>query len=53
VVIIGRHSVHDVQTMLICVITAVALWRWRIPEPLVVAAAGLTGLLLFGLPGVR
>jgi chromate transporter len=53
VFVIGRHSIHDFKTVLICAVTALAIWRWKIPEPLIVVAAGLTGLLIFDLPALR
>lgn len=50
VLIIARHSVHDLQTVAICAATGLAMWRWKIPEPVLVAASGLAGLLVLGLP---
>jgi len=36
--------------MLIFALTAMTLWRWKIPEPIIVLASGAVGLLIFGLP---
>jgi len=50
IVIIGRHSIHDIPTLIIFALTAMTLWRWKIPEPIIVLASGAVGLLIFGLP---
>ena len=47
--VIGRNSVRDLQTVIIFAVVAIALWKWRIPEPILVAASGVVGLLIFGL----
>jgi len=46
VVVLARRSVFDVYTALICLITLVVLFRWKVPEPLVIACAAGAGLLL-------
>ena len=48
--IIGRHSIRDPQTVIIFALVAIALWRWKIPEPILVAASGVVGLLISGFP---
>ena len=53
VLVIARHSLHDLQTLVIFVATALALWRLKIPEPILVAVAGLIGLLLFNVSGSK
>ena len=47
--VIGRNSVRDLQTVIIFAVVAIALWKWRIPEPILVAASGVVGPLIFGL----
>jgi len=47
VIVLGRRSVIDVPTALFAVTTLTLLWRFRIPEPLVVVAAGVAGLLSY------
>jgi chromate transporter len=47
VLVLARHSIHDVATLIIACVSLVALWRWKVPEPVIVAAAGLAGLMLF------
>jgi chromate transporter len=46
VVVLGQRSVTDVPTALIAVVTALVLWRWRLPEPLLILAATAIGLVL-------
>lgn len=53
VLVIARHSLHDLQTVIIFAATALALWRSKIPEPILVAVSGLVGLLLFSVSGSK
>jgi len=46
VVVLARRSVYDLPTILICLLSLGILFRWRIPEPVLIACAGLAGLLL-------
>ncbi len=46
VVVLGRRSVTDLPTALIAVAAVLLLWRWRVPEPLLILAATLVGLVL-------
>jgi len=47
--VLGRRAVFDVTTSLICVVTlAVLVYARKIPEPAVILAAGLIGLLMNG-----
>ena len=46
-VVIARGAIRDVPTALIAAGALLAVWRFRIPEPVVVAAAGLLGLVLY------
>ena len=47
VVVLGRRSIIDVPTALLMVATIVVLWRWKMPEPAVVLAAALIGLVIY------
>ena len=48
-VILGRRSLHDLPTILIALVTlALPLAPWKIPEPVLIVAAGLVGLVLKG-----
>ncbi len=49
VIVIGRHAITDLATALIALTTCVVLFRFKIPEPLIVIAAGVLGLILFPL----
>jgi chromate transporter len=47
VIVLGRRSVFDLPTALLAATTLALLWRFRIPEPLIVIAAGAAGLLAY------
>jgi chromate transporter len=51
VVVLGQRAIVDLPTAAIGLIGLVLLWRFRLQEPLLVAAAGMAGLLLW--PVVR
>jgi chromate transporter len=46
VIVLARRSVYDLPTILICVASFVILFRWKIPEPLLIAGSALVGLIL-------
>ena len=46
VVVLARRSVFDLYTALICLITLVVLFRWKVPEPVLIGCAAVEGLLL-------
>jgi chromate transporter len=45
VVVLARRAVYDWVTAAIALITAALLFRWKIPEPLVIVAAAVVGLM--------
>jgi chromate transporter len=47
VVVLGRRSVVDVPTAALALSAVVLLWKWKLPEPLVICAGALIGLLIF------
>jgi len=48
VVVLGQRSISDVATAILAVVTAALLWKFKkLPEPALVVAAALLGLLLF------
>ncbi|MBM4443001.1 MAG: chromate efflux transporter [Candidatus Rokubacteria bacterium] len=49
VVLIAMKAIYDVPTALIAVTTFAVLWRYKVPEPIVVLAAGLVGLVAWPL----
>jgi chromate transporter len=53
VFVIARHSVHDVPTAAIACLTLLTLWRWKVPEPMIVVCSGIAGLLLSPAIGVK
>src|SRR5215469_3708099 len=46
VVVLGRHSIQDYWTVGIAVTTFLILLKWKIPEPIIIAVAGLLGVLI-------
>src|SRR5438477_1551706 len=46
VVVLARRSVHDAPTIVIAIVTFAVLFRWKVPEPLLIACAAIAGLLL-------
>ena len=49
VVLIGIRAIYDVPTAIVGVASFVVLWRYKVPEPLIVLAAGVVGLLVWPL----
>jgi chromate transporter len=48
VVVLARRSIYDWPTLLIALITLAVLFKWKVPEPLIIALAAVAGLLLRG-----
>ncbi len=46
VVVLGKHSIQDYWTAGIAIATFLILMKWKIPEPLIIGAAGLLGLAI-------
>jgi chromate transporter len=46
VIVLARRSVFDLPTILICGVSLAVLFRWKIPEPVLIACAAVAGLLL-------
>jgi len=46
VVVLARRSVRDVPTIVIAIVTFAVLFRWKVPEPLLIACAAVAGLML-------
>ncbi len=47
VFVLGRHAIHDVPTAIIAVLALLILWRWKAPEPAIIAAAGVAGFIFY------
>jgi chromate transporter len=46
VVVLGRRSIYDLPTVLIFAVSLAVLFRWKVPEPILIACAAVAGLLL-------
>jgi chromate transporter len=46
VIVLARRSVYDLPTILICVFSLAVLFRWKVPEPVLIACAACAGWLL-------
>jgi chromate transporter len=49
VVVIALRAIYDVPTALIALVSFGILWRYKIPEPLLVLAAAVVGLVVWPL----
>ena len=50
-VVLGRRAIFDLPTALIGLAAFGLLWRLKVPEPILIAAAGITGLIIFWIRG--
>jgi chromate transporter len=50
--VLGKRAVFDVPTAALAVAALVLLWRFKVPEPILIVGAGLTGFAIFWLRGV-
>jgi chromate transporter len=48
VVVLARRSIYDWPTAVIAVVTLAVLFKWKVPEPVVIAVAAVAGLVLRG-----
>ena len=46
VIVLARRSIYDVPTALIGIVSLAVLFRWKIPEPALIAVAAAVGLAL-------
>jgi len=49
VVLLGARAIMDVPTALIGLISLAVLWRYKVPEPVIVTISGVVGLILWPL----
>ena len=47
VVVLGQRAIVDIPTVAIALVSLGVLWRFKVPEPLLVVAAGVVGLVLW------
>ena len=46
VIVLARRSVYDVGTFVIAIISLAVLFRWKVPEPILIACSAVAGLVL-------
>ena len=46
VIVLARRSVYDLPTLAIAIVSLAVLFRWKIPEPVLIGCAAMAGLLL-------
>jgi chromate transporter len=46
VIVLARRSVYDLPTILICAASLAVLFRWKVPEPILITCAAVAGLVL-------
>src|SRR5207244_7083211 len=46
VVVLARRSIYDLPTVVIAVVSLAVLFRWKVPEPVIIAVAAGASLLL-------
>lgn len=49
VILLARRAIYDVPTAAVALVSLAILWRFKVPEPILVAAAGVVGLVVFTL----
>jgi len=48
VIVLARRSIYDWPTLLIALVTLGVLFKWKVPEPSLIAIAAIVGLVLHG-----
>jgi len=46
-VILWQGSIIDIHTSIIGIVSLLLLWRWKLPEPLLIAGAAIAGFFLY------
>ena len=46
VIVLARRSVYDLPTTVICAVSVAVLFRWKVPEPILITCAAVAGLIL-------
>src|SRR5207244_11958545 len=49
--VLGKRAIFDLPTAALAVAALVLLWRFKIPEPILIVGAGLIGFAIFWLRG--
>jgi chromate transporter len=50
--VLGKRAIFDVPTTALAVAALILLWRFKVPEPILIVGAGLIGFAIFWLRGV-
>jgi len=48
-VVLARRAIIDVPTLVIAATALAVAWRFKIPEPVLIAAGAIAGLIIFSL----
>ena len=51
VVVLGQRAIVDLSTAVVAAVSLAVLWKWRVPEPLLIGAVGLLGVGLWLVTG--
>jgi chromate transporter len=46
VIVLARRSIYDLPTAIIGIVSLAVLFRWKVPEPVIIAVAAIVGLAL-------
>jgi chromate transporter len=46
VIVLARRSIYDLPTFVIAAVSLAVLFRWKVPEPAIIAVAAVVGLVL-------
>lgn len=46
-VILGQGSIIDIPTTVIGAVSLMILWRWKVPEPVLICGAAIVGVILY------
>jgi chromate transporter len=49
VVVLAYRAIYDLPTATVALVSLAVLWRFKVPEPILVAAAGVVGLIVWPL----
>jgi hypothetical protein len=49
VIVLGARALVDLPTTIIALVSLALLWRYKIPEPIMVTVSGIVGLILWPL----
>ena len=48
-IVLASRAIYDLPTAAVALASLVVLWRFKVPEPILVAAAGAIGLIVWPL----